>query len=247
MLNQSTRPDTIEKGTLTLVRADLDARPLFWTEDGQRFGYEPQVAAAVATQMGLDLRWHFCRWSDFASELHAGNADAIWCGCAITPERAEQFLFSVPYAVFHESVLVRSGDDIHSCHDLRGLRVGAIAVSTNMALAQQWEGCELVGFDGASDNVFKKMIDALRSDKIDAVVDDEPAFGGVSSATEFKIAFTVKTANRWGAAMRPESIEIKKAFDVAIEHVAGTGKLADIWMSNFAHIEYPRLELDSEL
>ena len=70
--------NTIKGNKLTLICSDLDARPLFWTEtDGQRFGYEPQVAQAVAQLMGLDLTWRFCRWSDFSSELMAGHADAL--------------------------------------------------------------------------------------------------------------------------------------------------------------------------
>lgn len=244
MPDPSSLSSTIKEGTLTLICADLDARPLFWTEGRQRFGYEPQVAEAVANQMGLDLRWHFSRWSEFASELDVGHADAIWCGCAITPERTEQFLFSEPYAVFHESVLVRCDDDINSSHDLRGLRVGAIAASTNMALAQQWPDCELIGFDGTSDDVFKEMIEALRTGQIDAVVDDEPAFGGVLSSTEFEIAFTVETANSWGAAMRQDATNLKQAFDTAIKQVIGSGDLADIWARNFERIDYPQLNLD---
>lgn len=237
-------PHTIEAGSLTLLCADLDARPLFWTEsDGQRDGYEPQIAQAVAKQMGLVLRWKFCRWSDFGAELKAGQADAIWCGCAITLERSQQFLFSKPYAVFHESVLVRSGDAISRSEDLRGLRVGAIASSTNMALAEQWPGCERIGFDGTSDDVFKEMIDALSSGEIDAVVDDEPAFGGLLSNAAFKIAFTVNTANRWGAAMRPESSALKVGFDAAIQQVVDSGELARIWQQYLGYIEYPQREL----
>jgi len=225
---------------LTLICADLDARPLFWTQaNGERFGYEPQVAQAVAKQMGLELHWHFCRWSDFGSELMMGRADAIWCGSAITPERCQQFLYSQPYAVFNESVLARSGDSITSSDDLRGLKVAAIKSSTNMTLAETWSGCELVGFDGTSDDVFKEMIDALSSGGVDAVVDDEPAFGGVIEQPEFKIAFTVKTLNRWGAAMRPESTELKAEIDNALTKVIKSGELANIWAQYLGYIEYP--------
>jgi len=33
---------------LKFICADLDARPLFWTEDNKRFGFESEVAQAIA-------------------------------------------------------------------------------------------------------------------------------------------------------------------------------------------------------
>jgi polar amino acid transport system substrate-binding protein len=93
---------------LKFICADLDARPLFWTEDNERFGFEPEVAQAIAKEMGEELQWVFLKWADFSPYLLSGKADAIMCGSAITPEREKQFLYSKPYAYFNESVLIRS-------------------------------------------------------------------------------------------------------------------------------------------
>ena len=76
---------TVNEGYLTLICADLDAMPLFSTNaQGERFGYEPEVAQMLAQQLGLKLKWLFTRWSEFETVLLANTADAIWCGCAIT-------------------------------------------------------------------------------------------------------------------------------------------------------------------
>ncbi len=233
---------TVKPGYLTLICADLDARPLFWTAPGRtRHGYEPEIAAAVASRMELEIEWKFLRWADFTPALEAGEADAIWCGCAITPARSERFLFSRPYAIFHESVLVRRADPIFGVEDLRGRRVGAIAGSTNLALAQSWPGCEPVAFDGTCDDVFGEMIEALRSGAIDAVVDDEPAFGGVLADPAFKLAFTVPTGNRWGAAMRADRSRLKRAIDAALGILIVSGRLRRIWQQNLPRIDYPDL------
>ena len=103
--------NTVKDGCLTLICADLaampTAMPLFSTDDqGQRCGYEPAVAQMLAQHLGLELNWLFTRWSDFEPALFGNKADAIWCGCAITPAREERFLFSRPYAVFDESCLL---------------------------------------------------------------------------------------------------------------------------------------------
>ena len=127
----------------------MAAPPLFWTEaDGTRHGYEPDAAQAVAESLDLELHWIFRQWADFARALAEGECDGIWCGSAITPERELRFLYTRPYAVFDESVVVRAGDAVSAASDLRGRRVGAIAGSTNMALAETFEGAVCVPFDG---------------------------------------------------------------------------------------------------
>ena len=233
---------TIEKKKLILACADLDASPLFCTdEDGNRYGYEPEVAQAVVDELGWVLEWRFLRWAEFVPALENQEVDGIWCGCAITVEREKQFLYSKPYAVFNESLLVKKGSGINALRDLKDKRVGAISGSTNMALAEKWVGCHTIGFDGQSDDVFKEMIDALNADEIDAVVDDEPAFGGVLANETFEVAFTVETKNRWGVAMLPSQIALKRELDRALKLIIDNGKIESIWRNCFRDIPFPEL------
>jgi len=223
---------------LKFICADLDARPLFWTEDNKRFGFEPEVAQAIAKEMGEEIQWVFLKWADFSPYLLSGKADAIMCGSAITPEREKQFLYSKPYAYFNESVLIRSEDHFEKPEDFQGKILGAIHESTNMALAQQWKGCQYRAFDGTSDNVFKEMIDALANGEIDGVVDDEPAFGGTIQDPKFKIAFTVETKNAWGIAMQKDNFPLKEKIDRALNSIYQNSMHQKIWNSNF-NISYP--------
>ena len=223
---------------LKFICADLDARPLFWTEDNKRFGFEPEVAQAIAKEMGEELQWIFLKWADFSPYLLSGKADAIMCGSAITPEREKQFLYSKPYAYFNESVLIRSEDHFEKPEDFQGKILGAIHESTNMALAQQWKGCQYRAFDGTSDNVFKEMIDALSNGEIDGVVDDEPAFGGLLNNSQFKLAFTFETMNPWGIAMRHGDENLKERINEGLERIITNGVHQKIWSRNF-NISYP--------
>ena len=223
---------------LKFICADLDARPLFWTEDNKRFGFEPEVAHAIAKEMEEEIQWVFLKWADFSTYLLSGKADAIMCGSAITPEREKQFLYSKPYAYFNESVLIRSEDHFEKPEDFQGKILGAIHESTNMALAQQWKGCQYRAFDGTSDNVFKEMIDALSNGEIDGVVDDEPAFGGTIQDPKFKIAFTVETKNPWGIAMQKDNFPLKEKIDHALNKIYQNSMHQEIWNSNF-NISYP--------
>ena len=205
-------------GVLTLCCSDMAAPPLFWTEaDGTRHGYEPDAAAAVAEASGLELRWIFRQWADFARALADGECDGIWCGSAITAERERRFLYTRPYAVFDESVVVRTGDAVGAPSDLRERRVGAIAASTNMALAETFDGAECVPFDGVTDDVFGDMLRALQIGEVDAVVDDDVAFMGIERThPDLRVAFTVRTRNRWGCALRLGDDQLKHVLDDAI-------------------------------
>jgi len=231
---------TVTPGKLTLICSALPAPPLFWTDpDGTRHGFEPDAAAAVARAMGLELEWLFLQWADFNPTLMDGKADAIWCGSAITPEREKQFLYSRPYGVFNEALLVRAGSGITSPADLKGKRIGAINASTNMALVESWDGATGVGFDGVSDDVLADMVAALRAGEVDGVVDDDGAFGSYGQEDDLEVAFTVETRNRWGAAMRPGSDDLKAAMDRAIDHVILSHGLSAIWRKYFPLLEYP--------
>jgi polar amino acid transport system substrate-binding protein len=224
---------------LKFICADLDARPLFWTEKQKRFGFEPELAQAIAKEMEEELQWVFLKWADFSTYLLSGKADAIMCGSAITPDREKQFLYSRPYAYFNESVLIRSEDHYKKPEDFEGKILGAIHESTNMALAQKWKGCQYRAFDGTSDNVFKEMIDALSNREVDGVVDDEPAFGGTIQDPKFKVAFTVETKNAWGVAIQKDNFSLKEKIDKALNNIHQNRIHKEIWLKNFT-IPYPK-------
>jgi polar amino acid transport system substrate-binding protein len=227
----------VERGALALCCSDMAAPPLFWTEaDGTRHGYEPGAAQVVAESLGLELRWIFRQWADFARTLAEGECDGIWCGSAITPERELRFLYTRPYAVFDESVVVRAGDAVGAVSDLRGRRVGAIAGSTNMALAETFEGAVCVPFDGVTDDVFGDMLRALQIGEVDAVVDDDVAFLGIDRTyPDIRVAFTVATRNPWGCALRLGDEELKEALDDAIAHA----DLPAVWGQWLPSLAYP--------
>src|SRR5215472_4947449 len=144
------------RDALRVICIDSEAPPLFQrSRDGVREGYEPDAAALVADVLGRPLEWVFTPWAEMIPTVRAGGGDAIWCGQGITESRQELVDFTRPYAVFDESVIVAAGrgDEIRTAGDLRGRRVAAIAGSTNMALAETFDGAVLVPFDGSSDDV----------------------------------------------------------------------------------------------
>ncbi len=231
----------VQDGTLTLGCGDLDAPPLFGLiqPDGSRAGYEPAAAALVAERMGLALRWVPLEWSDFYPALHAGRVDAIWCGQGITDHRRTLADFSTPYAIFNESLVVRSDNPASAPDELAGMRIGAIAQSTNMALAETFPGVVLVPFDGATDDVFSDMIRATRDGSIDGFVDDDVVMVPLGEDPDLRLAFTVETGNRWGIAVRHGDDALRTALDAALDGLIADGTLRATWERELAGLPWP--------
>jgi polar amino acid transport system substrate-binding protein len=225
---------------LRLVCMDADAMPLFGPmRDGARPGYEPAVGELLADVLGRPLEWVIRPWDRFYPSVDEGEGDAVLCGQGITPSRQAQVDFTRPYATFDESLMVRSGSGIGAVDDTAGKRIGAIAGSTNMALAETFPGAELVPFSGGSDDVFGEMIAALRAGEVDGIVDDDVALIPLGGDDAFEIAFTVPTRNAWGLAVSKSRPEWRDELDAALQSVVDDGRLRAAWERWMPELTYP--------
>lgn len=226
---------------LRLICIDSEAPPLFHRAyDGVREGYEPDAAALVSEVLDRPVRWVFKSWAEMIPAVRAHDGDAIWCGQGMTPARQALVDFTRPYAVFDESVIVAAGEEqIGSAADLRGRRVAAIAGSSNMALAETFDGAILVPYDGSSDDVFEEMINALRDGLLDAVVEDDVALVPLAAADDLRIAFAVPTRIRWGVAVAKDRPETLEQLDRALAAVIADRRLEAAWRKWMPGLEYP--------
>jgi polar amino acid transport system substrate-binding protein len=231
----------VADGRLTLGCGDLDAMPLMGLirPDGTRPGYEPDAAALVAERLGLELVWRPLAWSAFYPALHAGEVDGIWCGQGITDHRRTLADFTRPYAVFNESLVTRTESTISSPEECAGLRIGAIAQSTNMALTETFPGVVAVPFDGATDDVYADMIAATRCGDIDGFVDDDVVMVPLDEDPELRLAFTVETRNQWGIAVRRGEDALRAALDDALGAIIADGSLEAAWCRHMPELPWP--------
>ncbi len=214
---------------LLLGCGDLDALPLFSRIDaaGERTGYEPAVARLIGAELGVEVRWVGLPWAEFYPAIADGRVHAVLCGQGITAARRELADFSQPYAVFDESLVVRSDNPVTSPDQLAGQRIGAIDGSTNMALAETFPGVVTVPFPGTVD-VFGDMIRALRSGEIDGFVDDDVVMVPLGDDPDLRLAFTIPTGNRWGIACR-HGDPLVADLDAALAAVTADGRLRTAW------------------
>lgn len=227
---------------LKLACLDAEAPPLFtlWTPENGRQGYEPGIAEALGAELGREIEWVRVPWVDMIPAVQRGDADAVLCGQGITAERQAQVDFTRPYAVFHEGVLIRRGDEIHSAKDLVGRKVAAIENSTNMTLAETFTGAIPVAFGAGSEDVYADMLAALLAKDVDAVVDDDVVFVPLGAThPDYELAFTVQTANKWGIAVAKDRPDTLAEIDGALERLKSSGRLQQVWSQHLPTLEYP--------
>lgn len=227
---------------LRLACLDAEAPPLFslWTPERGRQGYEPGVAEALGAELGRPVEWVRVPWVDMIPAVQRGDADAVLCGQGITADRMAQVDFTRPYAVFHEGVLIRRGDDIHEPADLVGRKVAAIENSTNMTLAETFTGAVPVAFGAGSDDVYADMLAALLAKDVDAVVDDDVVFVPLGAThPDYELAFTVPTGNRWGIGVAKNRPDVLADLDGALGRVIDSGRLREVWKEWLPTLDYP--------
>jgi ABC-type amino acid transport substrate-binding protein len=104
-------------------------------ETGAIEGFEPSIARAIAEKMfGASDRVDFVQVLDKEriQALQDGVVDVVVSQLTVTPDRAEQVDFSIPYYTTGEGLLVPAGSDIKSFDDLAGKRIAATAGSLSL-------------------------------------------------------------------------------------------------------------------
>lgn len=220
---------TVESGILTIAASDFDARPMTYVQNGQRLGYEPDVARELCDRLGLKPIWHNLRMEAFYPSMQTGNYDVVWFNQAITEERKAWVNFTRPYGLFDEAVLVKAGRAITSPGDLKGLRLGGLADSTNLALGATFPDVETVPYAG-SDKVLPEMLDALRKGEIDGLIDDELVLiVAAEDDSSLQLAFSIPTQVPFGIGVRLNQPELHEAIDTTLGEMIADGTLAELW------------------
>src|SRR5437868_11644729 len=90
--------DIIKRGSV-LIGVDT-ANPPFGLmgKDGQPEGYDPDVARLVGKYLGVPVEFVSVTGANRIPNLLSGKIDMLICLFGITPERALQVWYSIPYA-----------------------------------------------------------------------------------------------------------------------------------------------------
>ena len=127
------------KGTITVAMEGTWAPWTYHDENDNLVGYDVEVATEIAKKLGVEPQFVEGEWDGLLAGLDAGRYDIMVNGVDITPERAEKYDFSTPYAFNRTAVITKADDDsINTLEDLKGKKTANTISSTYAELAEQY-------------------------------------------------------------------------------------------------------------
>jgi polar amino acid transport system substrate-binding protein len=116
--------DIIKRGKL-IVGVNTTT-PIFGLmgKDGQPEGYDPDVARLMGKYLGVPVEFVPVTGANRIPTLLTGKVDVLICLFGITPERALQVAYSIPYASEAATLVGPGSRNVKTIDDLKGLKVG---------------------------------------------------------------------------------------------------------------------------
>ncbi len=81
----------------------------FYAPGKELAGFEYEIINAVARRLGRRAEFVQNDWSGLIPGLHRGLYDCVICGIEITPDKADEVSFSIPYYFTFEQFVGRRG------------------------------------------------------------------------------------------------------------------------------------------
>ena len=215
-------------GTITVAMEGTWAPWTYHDESDNLVGYDVEVATKIAEKLGVEPKFVEGEWDGLLAGLDAGRYDIMVNGVDITPERAEKYDFSTPYAYNRTAVITqKDNDSIKTLEDLNGKTTANTISSTYAELAEQY-GATVTGVDDLN-----QTFELLLSDRIDATLNAEVTYYDYMKEhpdANAKIAVLAADANEVAIPMRKgdETATLRAAIDTAIEEMRADGTLKEL-------------------
>ncbi|GGH51525.1 amino acid ABC transporter solute-binding protein [Comamonas phosphati] len=157
-----------------VVGLDDNFPPMGFRDDKNEIvGFDIDMAKEAAKRAGVEVEFKPIDWNAKEAELLGKRVDALWNGLTILEERKEKILFTDPYMVNKQIIIVKAGSPIKTKADMAGKIVGAqegssavTALEKDKELSSKFKATKLFG-----DNIAALM--DLDAGRLDTVVVDE--------------------------------------------------------------------------
>lgn len=216
---------TVKEGVLTMA-TNAYFPPYEFYEGNEIVGIDAEIAAAVASKLGLTLEIEDMEFDSIIASIQAGKADMGLAGMTVTDERKKSVNFSDSYATGVQAVIVKEDSEITSVDDLfDGKMIGTQLGTTGDIYSQEDFGEDHVdSYSKGGDAVM-----ALLSDKVDAVIiDNEPAKSFVAANKGLKILETEYVSEDYAAALSKDNEALLNAINNALKELKESGELQAI-------------------
>ncbi len=211
----------------TLVMATNATFPPYeYVEGDEIVGIDPEIAAAIADELGMELQIEDVDFDSIVAGVASGKYDMGMAGMTVDPDRLESVNFSDSYATGIQSIIVKEGSQIQSVEDLSS--------STKIGVQQGTTGAMYAADDYGQDAVvnFNKGADAVQAlvtDKVDCVIiDNEPAKSFVAANEGLKILDTEYAVEDYAICVAKDNDELLDKINDALAKLKEDGTVDEV-------------------
>jgi ABC-type amino acid transport substrate-binding protein len=227
--------DLLEPGVLTIGIDASPPPPLHMGEPGAPdfSGFEVDLVAAIARDLGLSVRYRNVLWRDMMGELEGGRIDLVCTAATISSDRAARVAFSAPYLDIQLAIVTRRDGLIRTIDDLRGRHVALRAATTAAEYAWRHAQARRITLYDMNADVYA----AVAAGDAAAAVDDSPiASWFVRHRPELALASLIPgTTAQYALMLAHGNDPLRAAVDETLSRIRQDGRYAAIhqrWMGD---------------
>ena len=195
-------------------------------DPGRLVGFEVDIAEAIARELGVKLKQSQNAWDSLIPALERGDSDFVMNGIEITEARQEKVLFSIPYYIYTEQLVVRKNETaIQDVRDLKGKKVGTLSGAVAQDILMNMGGIDVRIYAGQVE-----PYEDLALGRIDAVLLDLPiaAYYGKPNP-KLRYAGEPMGEGFYGIAVRKEDAALREEINRVLVNLLRSGELEKIY------------------
>lgn len=189
-------------------------------------GFEVDLAEAIARELGVKAKQAQNAWDSLIPALERGDSDIAMNGLEITPERKERVLFSFPYYIYTEQLVVRKDETaINDVQNLKGKKVGTLSGAVAQTILQDIGGIDVKIYSGQVE-----PYEDLALGRLDAVLLDLPIAAYYAKPNP-KLRYQGEPVGEgfYGIALRKGDEELKQKIEEVLAKLIRSGELKKIY------------------
>ena len=203
-------------------------------ENGEVFGIEIDILNLICAELGVELEINQMDFESVLPGVQAGKYDVGVSGISVTPDRQENTLFTVPYCMAAQAIVVLKDSAITCKADLEGKTIAVQTATT----AEEF--CMGAGYTVNAYTANADAQEALLSGKVDAwVIDDLTAAEMVKLYNEehgetLMVLSEAMTSEPYAFAFMKGSDDLVNAINEIINKLIADGTIAEIFAKHEA-------------
>lgn len=207
-----------------VIATSPDFPPFESLEGSEVVGIEVDIMKLICEKLGVSYKFEQMDFDSVLIGIEAAKFDCAMSGITVTPAREKNMLFTDPYYVAAQVIVVKEDSAIKGKADLAGKKV---SVQTGTTAD---EGCKAEKLDVSAFQANADAKAALTTGKVDAwVVDNLTAIQMVEEGDGLKILDENMTEEPYAFAFAKGSEDLVEEINKALKELVDSGKVEEIF------------------